>query len=401
MRLRSWVPVVDGSDFPLANLPFGVFRTANDEEARVGVAIGEHILDLDAVHRSGVIRLPSDGHARGSLNRLLAGGLAPVRRRVSELLTDGNEELAALPRRGLVEQGDAELLLPFEVADFVDFYASEHHASNVGRMFRPDDPPLLPNWKHLPVGYHGRSGTVTVSGTDITRPSGQRRGPDGPVFGPTTRLDLELEMGFVTSRPGSLIDPDDAETHLGGAVLVNDWSARDIQAWEYQPLGPFLGKSFATSISPWVVTIEALSPYRIPLAPQDPEPLPHLRQTNPSTYDVSLEVEINGHAVARSNLAHSYWSPAQQLAHATSNGAATRTGDLWATGTLSGPTPDSLGSLLELSWNGTSPIAVGDQNRTFLEDGDHVRLRGWCERDGLPRIGFGICEGTIRAKEQP
>lgn len=403
MRPRSWVPIPPDSDFPLENLPFGVFRTSPDADPRVGVAIGDHILDLYAVHRAGILRLPSDDHALGSLNLLLAFGLAPVRRRVSELLTDGNEELDAVADRGLVEAPAVEMMLPVEVGDFVDFYTSEHHATNVGRMFRPDAPPLLPNWKHLPIGYHGRSGTIVVSGTDVTRPAGQRRGEAGPVFGPSTRLDFELEMGFVTSTPGTRMPPEQAEDHIGGFVLVNDWSARDIQGWEYQPLGPFLGKSFGTTISPWLVTPEALAPFRVPVPDQDPAPLPHLHHPDAYTYDVRLEAEINGHVVTSTDLTTSYWSPAQQLSHATSNGATTRTGDLWATGTLSGPAPDSLACLLELSWNGTSPVAIGEEKRTFLEDGDTVTIRGWCEREGAARIGFGTCEGTVRpaTEERP
>ncbi len=399
MKLESWVEVPEPSDFPIENLPFGVFTRDGEERSRVGVAIGDHILDLAQIHRAGVIRLPNDDMVHDSLNALMAFGLGTVRRRASELLTLGNEELASLPNRGLVDRLSVEMLLPFTVGDFIDFYSSEHHASNVGRMFRPDDPPLLPNWKHLPIGYHGRSGTVVVSGTDISRPTGQRRGESGPMYGPSTRMDFELEVGFVVGSFGKAIKPDEAELHLAGLVLVNDWSARDIQAWEYQPLGPFLGKSFATTISPWLVTMEALAPYRIPGPIQDPLPLPYLRGSAHHGFDVTLEVSINGHDVSTSSLSNSYWTAAQQLTHSTSNGATTRPGDLFATGTLSGSEPDSLGSLLELSWNGTTPIEVGSEKRTFLEDGDEVAFRGYAQREGRPRIGFGECTGRIVAGE--
>ena len=273
--VRSWAPVPTGSDFPIQNLPFDIFR-GPDGSGRIGVAIGDHILDLVAVHESGVIRLTHEEAIANSLNSLLAvsGRLASIRRRVSELLTDGNDELDTVAGRGLVPRDSVEMLLPIEVADYVDFYSSEHHASNIGRMFRPDAEPLLPNWKHLPIGYHGRSSTIVVGGTDVARPSGQSKPPDGqPIFGRSTRLDLELEVGFVTGPATSQGEPlsvGTAEQHIAGMLLVNDWSARDLQAWEYVPLGPFLGKSFATTISPWLVTLEALVPYRCPHRPRSP-----------------------------------------------------------------------------------------------------------------------------------
>jgi fumarylacetoacetase len=290
-------------------------------------------------------------------------------------LRDGNE----------VELGPAlrqpELWLPFEVGDYVDFYSSLEHATNLGRMFRPDAEPLLPNWRHLPVGYHGRSGTVVGSGTPVRRPRGQRRQPgvDAPAFGPSVRLDVELEAGFVVGVPSRMGEPVPVERaldHVFGMVLVNDWSARDIQAWEYQPLGPFLGKSFATSVSHWVVPLSELADRRVPAEPQEPEPLPYLRE-EPWAYDIPLEVELNGTVVSRTNTRHLYWSAAQQIAHLTANGASLRTGDLLATGTISGPERDSRGSLIELSWNGEEPIELADgSTRTFLEDGDEVVLRG-------------------------
>jgi fumarylacetoacetase len=396
--LRSWLSVAAGSDFPIQNLPFGMFSTAEDAAPRAGVAIGDQILDLRAVHRGGIMRFPDDEMLHGSLNRLFEYGVGPVRRRISELLTAGNNELAAVPNRGIVSMAAATMRLPFAVGDYVDFYSSEQHAVNVGKLFRPNDAPLLPNWKHLPVGYHGRASTVVVGGTPIRRPRGQRPGPDGPSFGPSRRLDIELEVGFFTGRGselGATIPVDAAHDYIGGVVLVNDWSARDVQAWEYRPLGPFLGKSFATSVSPWVVTLEALAPYWVEAVVQDPPPLDYLRPEQHRTLDIQLQVELNGTVISRNEFKGMYWTMAQQLAHAASNGTSIRSGDLYASGTVSGPEEDQFGSLLELSWNGANPLDVGGVARTFLEDGDTVRLTGWCQQDHGPRIGFGECVGTV------
>ena len=298
-----------------------------------------------------------------SLNAFMAAG-PEASRQVRDRLGEGHEI------------ADAALGMPFEVADYVDFYSSLHHAINLGRMFRPDAEPLLPNWRHLPVGYHGRSGTVVPSGTPVRRPRGQR---PGPAFGPTARLDIELEAGFVIGTPSTMGEPVPVERaldHVFGMVLVNDWSARDIQAWEYQPLGPFLGKSFATSVSHWVVPLGELADRRVPHEPQDPQPLEYLRE-DPWAFDIPLEMELNGSVVSRSNTRHLYWSIAQQVAHLTVNGASLRTGDLLATGTISGPEREERGSLIELSWNGQEPIELPDgSTRTFLEDGDEVVLRG-------------------------
>jgi fumarylacetoacetase len=298
-----------------------------------------------------------------SLNAFMGAG-PDVWRQVRGRLDDGREV------------SEPELGMPFEVADYVDFYSSLDHATNLGRMFRPDSEPLLPNWRHLPVGYHGRSGTVVPSGTPVRRPRGQRPGPE---FGPSARLDIELEAGFVIGTPSEMGEPVSVERaldHIFGMVLVNDWSARDIQAWEYQPLGPFLGKSFATSVSHWVVPLDELAGRRVPREPQEPEPLDYLRE-EPWAFDIPLEVELNGSVVARSNTRHLYWSIAQQVAHLTVNGASLRTGDLLATGTISGPEREERGSLIELSWNGQEPIELADgSTRTFLEDGDEVVLRG-------------------------
>ncbi len=402
--LETWVDMPDGSDFPIQNLPFGVFSTHEDARPRAGVAVGDSILDLLRVHEAGLLPLDVTSHGEylGDLADLLSNPARArtIRRVAADLLAAGNEELAALPDRGLVAQADALMHLPFQIGDYVDFYSSEEHATNVGRMFRPGEPALMPNWKHLPIGYHGRASTVIVSGSSIVRPHGQRKPPDRPpVFGPSTKLDIELEVGFFTgpeSQLGSPIPIQQAEASIAGVVLVNDWSARDLQAWEYRPLGPFLGKSFATTVSPWVVTLDALAPYRVPAPAQDPDPLPYLRAEPSLGFDLELEVELNGTTVARTNFRHMYWTMAQQLAHVSSNGTAIRTGDLYASGTVSGSTRDSVGSFLERTWNGTEPMHLADGSvRTFLEDGDTVALRGWCGGGDRPRIGFGECVGTI------
>jgi fumarylacetoacetase len=352
------------SGFGLGNLPYGVFSRAG-EEPRVGVRYGDAVVDLSPL---------GDVFRTASLNAFMAEGPATwveARARIEGLVGDGP----------LIPLEEVELHLPFELADYVDFYSSLEHATNLGRLFRPDAEPLLPNWRWLPVGYHGRAGTVVVSGTPIARPSGQSKPPaaDRPVFGPSGRLDIELELGFVIGSPSRLGEPvpvGDALRHVFGVVLVNDWSARDIQGWEYQPLGPFLGKSFATSIGAWVTPLQALEPFRVPGQEQAPAPLEYLR-TQPFVFDIDLAVELNGEVVSRTSARHLYWSIEQQVAHATVNGASLRTGDLLATGTISGPTPDSRGSLIELSWNGTEPLQLADgTTRTFLEDGDEVVLRG-------------------------
>jgi fumarylacetoacetase len=339
-------------------IAYGVVREGG--RTRVGARRDDGVLDLAAA-------LGDEVFGATALNPFMARGPQFWRQthaRVKEL--DG-------PR---LEPGAFELLMPFEVADYVDFYSSIQHATNLGRILRPGGEPLLPNWRHLPVAYHGRSGTVVPSGTPIVRPCGQRPGPE---YGPSRRLDIELEAGFVIGVPSALGEPvpiERALDHVFGMVLVNDWSARDIQAWEYQPLGPFLGKSFATSVSHWVVPLAELEARRVPAGPQEPEPFPYLRE-EPWAYDVALEVELNGTVIARTNTRHLYWSIAQQVAHLTVNGASLRTGDLLATGTISGPERESRGSLIELSWNGQEPVELpGGQTRTFLEDGDEVVLRG-------------------------
>ncbi|MFJ6216010.1 fumarylacetoacetase [Streptomyces sp. NPDC092296] len=394
---HCWVPVPDGSPFPLQNLPYGVFSPPGGAP-RVGTAIGDQVLDLSAIWAGTPLGADLAG---GSLNRFLRRGpreWAYVRGRLTELLT-GTEQ-RRLVEANLYPLDRVRLHLPFEVADYVDFYASEAHATNLGRIFRPDGEPLLPNWRHLPVGYHGRAGTVVVSGTRVRRPAGQRRGPDGaPVFGPTRQLDIEAEVGFVVgvpSAPGEPVPVGAFSDHVFGAVLVNDWSARDIQAWEYQPLGPFLGKSFATSVSPWVVPLAALEHARIAVPPQDPAPLPHLAEQQPWGLDLALEVRLGDAVVSRPPYRETYWSPAQLLAHLTSGGAALRTGDLYASGTVSGRLPDQRGSLIELTWNGRDPLRLPDgSSRAFLADGDTVTITGWAPGADGVRIGFGEVTGTV------
>ncbi len=382
------VDVTEG--FGLDNLPYGVFSPAGGTP-RVGARVGGHVLDLAVLLDDPVFAAPA-------LNPFMAQGRARW--------TEVRAEIAAraagdVPDEAVHAVGDVTLHLPFEVADYVDFYASEHHATNLGRLFRPDSDPLLPNWKHLPVGYHGRAGTVVVSGTDVVRPSGQRKAPGdpAPTFGPSRRLDIEAELGFVvgTGSPGVPIAVEDFAEHVFGAVLVNDWSARDLQAWEYVPLGPHLGKSFATSISPWVVPLAALEAARVPLPGQDPTPLPYLRETTSWGLDVELVVEWNGEEVSRPPYREMYWSPAQMLAHLTSNGAAARTGDLFASGTVSGPGKRQRGAFIELTWGGQEPVTVRGEERTFLLDGDHVLISGSAAGAAGGRIAFGDVRGAIAA----
>jgi fumarylacetoacetase len=395
----TWVDGAGGSAYDVDNLPYGVFMH-DEEPARVGVRIGDQVVDLAPVAAGDMLEI---GHIfeAPSLNPLLALGRpawSSVRTWLTGLLTDETERDLVEPH--LVPVGEVELQMPFEVADYVDFYCSLEHATNVGRIFRPEDEPLKPNWRHLPVGYHGRAGTVVVSGTDVRRPRGQRKSPGdaSPTYGPSTRLDIEAELGFVVGAPSQLgeqVHVDAFADHAFGVTLVNDWSARDIQAWEYVPLGPFLGKSFATSISGWVTPLDALAAARIDLPGQDPEPLDYLRVGAGAGYDIDLEVLLNGETVSRPPYSSMYWSPAQMLAHLTVNGASLRTGDLFASGTVSGARREQRGSLLELSWGGTEPFTVGDQERTFLQDGDTVVLRATAPGSRGGRIALGEVTGTI------
>lgn len=371
------------------NLPYGVF-SGPDGRRRIGVRLGDHVVDLDRAETTGLIS--AGGTLRApSLNAFLALGRqrwAEVRARVTEL--------ASQPSDLLVPLADVRLHLPFEVADYVDFYSSEQHATNVGRIFRPQQPSLPPNWRHLPIGYHGRAGTVVVSGTPVTRPCGQLA---AGAFGPSARLDIEAEVGFVVGAPSrhfSRVGVDDFADHVFGVVLVNDWSARDIQAWEYQPLGPFLGKSFATSVSAWVVPLEALANAWVDAPEQDPAVLPYLRGARHEGLDLSLAVDWNGTRVSRPPFAGMYFTPAQQLAHLTVNGAALRTGDLYASGTVSGADRDQTGSFMELSWGGTEPVKLDDgSTRTFLVDGDTVTISATAPGPEGGTIGLGEVTGTI------
>jgi fumarylacetoacetase len=384
------IEIPPGSLFGLGNLPYGVFSPGGGP-ARVGVRAGDSVIGLAAALRDEVFDAPA-------LNPFMGQGparWADVRARLTALVSAGD-----VPGDAVHAVRDVELRLPFEVADYVDFYASEHHAANLGRLLRPGTDPLMPNWKHLPVGYHGRAGTVVVSGTEIIRPSGQRKGPSDPepVFGPSTRLDIEAELGFVVGAGSPLGTPVPVSAfaaHVFGAVLVNDWSARDLQAWEYVPLGPHLGKSFATSVSPWVVPLAALQAARVPLPGQNPVPLPYLRETTDWGLDIDLAVEWNGEVVSRPPYASMYWSPAQMLAHMTVNGAATRTGDLFASGTVSGPGRGQRGAFIELTWGGAEPLPVNGEPRAFLEDGDTVTITAAAPGSSGRRIGFGEVTGTI------
>jgi fumarylacetoacetase len=398
--MTSWVAVPEGSPFPVQNLPYGVF-SYDGEAPRVGVALGDHVIDLAPLAAAAGL---DGGHVFESptLNPFLALGRpawTAVRSWLTELLTHNGER--DLVESHLLPASDMRMHLPFDVADYVDFYSSRHHAENVGRIFRPDSEPLTPNWKHLPIAYHGRAGTVVVSGTDVVRPSGQRKAPTeaAPSYGPSTRLDVEAEVGFVVgtpSRRGETVPTGAFRDHVFGVCLVNDWSARDIQAWESVPLGPFLGKSFATSVSPWVVPLDALEAARVRPPAQQPEVLAYLREDEPWGLDLSLEVRWNGTVVSRPPFAEMYWTPAQQLAHMTSNGAALRTGDLYASGTVSGPDREQRGSFLELSWNGEQPVTLDDGSaRTFLEDGDEVTITAWAPGADGARIGFGGLTGRV------
>ncbi|MQY04370.1 fumarylacetoacetase [Actinomadura macrotermitis] len=401
MTTVSWVDVNDDSGFGLENLPYGVFSRPG-KVPRVGVAIGAYVLDLAGLAADRLIE-DHGWFAADTLNAFMAAGRdawQANRARLTELLTDRSNRPQVHPH--LIPRADVELLRPFRVADYVDFYSSEHHATNVGRIFRPQGDPLLPNWKHLPVGYHGRAGTVYPSGTPIVRPCGQRKAPAdaAPSFGPSLKLDIEAEVGFVAgvpSAPGQAVPVSAFRDHVFGFVLVNDWSARDVQAWEGQPLGPFLSKSFATSVSPWVVPVAALEAARIAPPAQDPAPLPYLRTDEPWGLDLSLEVLINGQVAARPPFSAMYWTSPQQLAHATVNGAPLRTGDLFASGTVSGPERDQRGCLLELTWNGEEPLELPDgTKRVFLEDGDTVTIRGTAPGANGARINLGEVTGTVR-----
>jgi fumarylacetoacetase len=417
MALQSFIDIPRDSHFSLQNLPFGVFKP-HDGPARVGVAIGEYVVDLSILEERGYFDvLPGTAastalFSQDSLNAFLALG-RPVWRKVRESLqhllaaeTPTLHEDRELRESVFHRQKDVVMQLPARFGNYTDFYSSYHHAHNVGTMLRGPENALMPNWKWLPVAYHGRASSIVVSGTEVRRPQGQIKPPDAamPLLGPTRSLDYELEMAFLVGPANSLGEPvpiERATDHIFGFVLMNDWSARDIQAWEYQPLGPFLAKNFCTSISPWVVTLEALEPFRKALASQDPEPLPYLRLMNDFTFDIQLVAHLQTgkmtapHVITRTNFQNLYWSISQQLAHHTIGGCNLQPGDLLASGTISGASEESRGCMLELTWRGANPLRLpNDETRKWLEDGDTLSISGWCEGDGY-RVGFGDVSGRI------
>lgn len=410
--MNTWVEIPKNSDFTIYNLPFGVFKNKK-LSPRIGVAIGDKIVDLSILDQEGFFAnlfLPEGLFLTESLNEMISLGKVQtrkIRERVQHLLLADNEELRDHSIRGkvMVNRKEAEMLLPVKIGDYTDFYSSIEHATNVGAMFRDPENALLPNWKHLPVGYHGRASSIIPSGVPIHRPKGQFKDPDmdKPSFGPSRRLDFELELAFITGKQtklGDSISTAEAEEYIFGFVLFNDWSARDIQAWEYVPLGPFLGKSFASSISPWVVTIEALEQFRIAGPEQEPEVLDYLKCDKPGNFDLKLEVYIQPEGqksskVTSSNFKYMYWNIAQQLAHHTINGCNINVGDMMASGTISGKDETAYGSMLELSWKGTKPVKLeSGEERKFIEDGDTVIMKGFGEKDGI-RVGFGEVSAKV------
>lgn len=411
-KLKSWVEVPDKSDFPIQNLPFGIFQTQY-LSAVAGVAIGNHVLDLVYLHENGYfdgLGLPPGIFNQPHLNSFIGLGrkkAGEVRERVSEILRHDNDELknnVAAREIALISMEEVQMRMPVQVPNYTDFYSSIEHATNVGSMFRDPKNALLPNWRHIPIGYHGRASSIVISGTDIHRPKGQTKAPEAefPSFGPSKKLDFELEMAFITCTNTDLGKPvsvSEAENHIFGMVLFNDWSARDIQTWEYVPLGPFLAKNFGSTISPWIVTMDALEPFKVNGPEQEPKVLPYLKSNGPQNYDINLEVSLSTESgktvISKSNFKYMYWNMCQQLAHHTVNGCNLQVGDMYASGTISGHEKDSYGSMLELSWNGKNPIKLSDgTQRTFIEDGDTIVMRGYADKNGV-RIGFGDCSGKI------
>lgn len=413
--LRSFINVASDSHFPIQNLPYGIFKPRNGA-ARAGVAIGELVLDLHGLEERGLLQVPEFGgrrmFAEDSLNAFLSAG-RPAWRKTRAILqhllsaeTADVRDNAELREQLFHRRADVTMQLPARIGDYTDFYSSFHHAHNVGTMLRGPETALMPNWKWLPVGYHGRASSIVPSRTDVRRPRGQIKPPEAtaPIFSASRSLDFELETAFIIGPGNSLGEPvpiERSEEHIFGMVLMNDWSARDVQTWEYQPLGPFLAKNFCTSISPWVVTLDALEPFRRALPSQDPEPLSYLRRAADFTYDIALEAQLQTptmdapHVITRTNFRHLYWSMAQQLAHHTVGGCNLQPGDLLASGTISGPTEDSRGCMLELTWRGANPIALPNgESRKWLEDGDTLAISGWAQGDGY-RIGFGEVTGRV------
>ncbi len=411
---KSWLTVEEDSDFPIQNIPFGVFLT-KDDITTIGTRIGNYAIDLAALHQLGYfegIPLTDDLFMQDTLNDFISDGRMTwrlVRNRIADIFDAENPALRENKKNRkevIFKMKEVAMLLPVHICDYTDFYSSKEHAKNVGTMFRDPDNALLPNWLHLPVGYHGRASSIVVSGTKIRRPNGQTlpNGETQPVFGPTKLLDFELEMGFITTDGNSLGKPigiEETDDYIFGMVLLNDWSARDIQKWEYVPLGPFLAKSFATTISPWIVTMDALAPFKVDGPKQNPEVLPYLQTEGKQSYNIKLQAAIKPKkrketVVSNTNYKYLYWNMGQQLAHQTSNGCNIQSGDLYGTGTISGSADDSFGSLLELTWKGTKPITMSDESeRTFLKNGDTVILRGYCKNKDV-RIGFGECKGKIK-----
>ncbi len=404
---KTWIPVPKESDFPIQNIPFGVFLT-RDDVITIGTRIGDTAIDLGALHQLGYFKdipLTDDIFLQDSLNDFISDGKKTwrlVRNRISEIFDVKNEGLQHNEEHKIIvlfTMEEIEMQLPVQIGDYTDFYSSKEHATNVGTMFRDPANALLPNWLHIPVGYHGRSSSIVPSGTPVRRPMGQTMpaDADNPIFGPSKLVDFELEMAFITTDANVLGEPipvNEAEDYIFGMVLFNDWSARDIQKWEYIPLGPFLSKNFASSMSPWIVTMDALIPFKVDSQKQNPEPLPYLQQKDRKTYDIQLEVALipeNGISttLTKSNFKYMYWTMAQQLAHHTINGCNVNSGDMMGSGTISGPTPDSYGSMLELSWGGKNPVTLNDgTTRKFIEDNDTILFSGCCKKDGV-RIGFG------------
>ena len=415
-KLKSWIEVNKDSDFPIQNIPFGVYSPKEGGELHVATAIGDYVIDLAYLDEAGFFINTdieeTEAFHEPTLNAFMSLGQKAwkeARLIISRLLREDNtsfKDNEELKEIALIPMAETRMEMPVDIGDYTDFYSSKEHATNVGTMFRGPDAALMPNWLHLPVGYHGRASSVVLSGTDIVRPKGQTKAVDAkePTFGDSNRMDFELEMGVLIGSGNTLSEPipvDEAENHVFGFTLVNDWSARDIQTWEYIPLGPFLAKNFATSISPWIITMEALEPFKCKSPKQDPKPFDYLNNKKNCNYDINLEIHLKAenmsesHIISKTNYNYLYWNMAQQIAHHTITGCNLRTGDLLASGTISGPEKDSRGSMLELSWNGKEPISLPNgEKRTFLEDGDIVTLKGWCEGKGY-RIGFGECKGSI------
>lgn len=412
--MESWINIPKDSDFSIHNIPFGIYSNGGNPKA--ATRIGDTVIDLDVLHKAGLfagLNLPEEVFAQPFLNDLIALGkptTSATRKRIQELFASENAELRddeAVQVDALLGVNEVRMQLPVRIGDYTDFYSSREHATNVGIMFRDPANALLPNWLHIPVGYHGRASSIVISGTPIHRPNGQTKADDAelPTFGPSRQLDFELEMAFVvgkSSEMGTSIPVNQAEDHIFGMLIFNDWSARDIQKWEYVPLGPFLGKNFGSSVSPWIVTMEALEPFRTASPKQEPEVLPYLKMTKDHNFDIQLETIIEteigvSKTVSNSNFKYMYWSMAQQLAHHTINGCNMNVGDMCASGTISGPTPDSFGSMLEISWKGSRPISMPDgTERKFIQDGDSVIMKAFCEKNGK-RVGFGEVSTKVLA----